>query len=54
MSFVVLLSSGCTTIHQYNQLDDGAIGAYSEMLELATSVQKAMMDIPKLSTSGDF
>ncbi len=31
MSFVVLLSSGCTTISQYNKLDDGAIGAYSDM-----------------------
>jgi hypothetical protein len=25
-----------------------------EMLELATSVQKAMVDIPKMAASGDF
>ncbi len=31
ISFLVLLSTGCTTISQYNKLDDGAMGAYMDM-----------------------
>jgi len=46
-SMLVLLTTGCTTISQYNALDDGAIGAYSDMffevLEDGDPA-KAMMD----------
>ena len=30
---VVLLTTGCTKISQYNQLDDGAMGAYMNMFD---------------------